>query len=100
MHSDTKTPLQSDWGPAAESWRQQTVPAELVRELRHRTMGGRRAGPAVLHRAWLPAVATLVLLLVALALREPEPRAVMRAELRKGRLHVIWFQPIVRETER
>jgi hypothetical protein len=86
--------------PASAIWRQQSIPPELVRELRRRTEDGRRTGPTILQRAWVPAVATLILLLVAHALRDPSPRPAMRAELRSGRVHLIWFQPTSGETER
>ena len=100
MPSEKRTPPLPDWDTAAEQWRRQAIPDGLVRELRRRTLDGRQARPSPLQRAWLPAVATLALLLVAYALREPEPRVVLRAELHKGQLHLVWFQPIIREMER
>jgi len=89
-----------EWGAVSEMWRQQTVPTGHVRELRRRALDGRRARPSALRRAWLPAVATLVVLLAAHALREAPPRSVLRADLRKGHLHLVWFQPISGEAGR
>jgi hypothetical protein len=98
-HEGTGAP-RPDWSAAAKDWRQQHVPPDLVRELHRHALENRRTRPSALRRAWLPAAAVLVLLLVALALRGRTPQSILRADLRNGSLHVVWFQPISGERGR
>lgn len=85
--------------PAAR-WRQQTVPPDLLQELRRRAEVARTARTSGWQSPWLPVVAALALLMVAFAVHDMAPRPVLRVELRTARLHMIWFQPINGETVR